>query len=120
MDYLNLDNSVKATERAKFSQSRCNNCRVSHPTEKSFNQQRKDKYHKKFSSSFNSHNYNNKRTEINGWKPNTRFRCGLEHYRNGDFQKLEKSKNKFRWNMEKSKNRAYRSTKINKMSDNSI
>ena len=60
MDYLNLDNSVKATERAKFSQSRCNNCRVSHPTEKSFNQQRKDKFQKK--SPFNSCNPSNKCT----------------------------------------------------------
>ena len=33
IDYLNLENSVIATERAKFSQSRWIHCGGSHPTE---------------------------------------------------------------------------------------
>ena len=46
-DFLNLENSVRNTERASFDQPMCSHCGLSHPTRKLFKQQRKDKYHKK-------------------------------------------------------------------------
>ena len=69
IDYLDLDNSVRNNEGEILSQSRCIHCGGSQPTEKCFNQHRKDNSHKK--PPLNPHNYNNKRTRINGRKPNT-------------------------------------------------
>ena len=47
VDYLNLGNTVRNTGREKLSQSKWRHCGGSHPTEKLFKQQRKDKVRKK-------------------------------------------------------------------------
>ena len=74
IDSSNFYNSVGNSERGNFDQPRCSHCGGSYPNEKYFKQHRKDKGHNK--SPFNFCNSNNKRTEINGRKPNTCFRCG--------------------------------------------
>ena len=66
IDYLNWENSVRNNERAQFSQTRCNNCGGSQPTEKCFTQQRKGKGYTK--PPFNPRNSNNKPNELNGRK----------------------------------------------------
>ena len=38
IDYLNLENAVRATETEIFDPSRCSNCGGSYPTEKCFKQ----------------------------------------------------------------------------------
>ena len=47
IDYLNLDSSVRSTERSNLSQSRRSHCGGSHQTEKYFKQQIIDKGHNK-------------------------------------------------------------------------
>ena len=46
----------------------CSHCEGSHPTEKLFKQQGKEKGYKKLS--FNTRNSSNNRNELNGRKPN--------------------------------------------------
>ena len=102
IDYLNSDNTLRNEGRYFLSQSRCSHCGGSHPTKKYFKQQRKDKGHKK--SPFNSRNSKNERTEKNGQKPNTCFRCGLEDHSIENCPKLDTSDNKFHRNTENPKN----------------
>ena len=117
IDNFNLDNSVRNNEGANFFQSRCIHCRGSHPTEKCFKQQRKDKGHNK--PPFNSCKYNNKRTRHNSRKPNMCLRCGSEYHFIANFLKLDTLDRKIQWNTEKPKKCAYSLTKIYKMSENS-
>ena len=56
----------------------CDHCGGSHPTEKLFNQQRKEKGYKK--PPFNPYNSNNKCNECNSQKPNACFKCGPEDH----------------------------------------
>ena len=93
--YLNLNHSVRATKRENIYHSKCRHCEESHPTENYFKQQRKIKGTNKFSSYFNSHNPNNKRTESNNINPNTCFRCGSEDHWITDLLKPESSENRF-------------------------
>ena len=104
-------------QRDIFFQSRCIHCGGSQPTRKFFKKQRKDKSHKKSPS--NPRNYNIKSTEHNGRKPNTCFRCRSEDHFITNVPKLETPDKKVYWNTEKPKTCAYRSTKINKKSENS-
>ena len=48
INYINLDHSVKATERANFDHSKCSNFGVSQPTKKYFKKQIKVKGDNKF------------------------------------------------------------------------
>ena len=111
-----MENLVKNNEGEFFSQSRWSHCGCSHPTEKFFKQQKKEKGYKK--PPFNPHNSNNNRNECNGRKPNTCFRCGSEDYFIKIFPKPDTSDNKVHWNTEKLKTCAYRLTKIDKTSEN--
>ena len=80
-------------------------------------QKRKDNINKK--SLLNWQNSNNKSTEHNGQKHNTCLRCGLEDHFITNFPKLDTSENKVHRNTDNNTNRAYISTKIDRMSENS-
>ena len=57
---------------------------------------------------FNPRNFNNKRNERNGQRPNTYFRCGLEDNFIANCQKPDTSDKKVHWNTKKLKNGVYR------------
>ena len=104
IDYLILDNSVGNTERANVYQWRWSHFGGSHLNGFCFKQHIKNKGHKK--STFNSLNFNNKRTERNGWKPNTCMRCVLENYLSENCLKPNTSAKKVHWNTENTKTRS--------------
>ena len=99
IDYLNFDNPVRNNERAKFSQSSCNHCGGSHPTEKCLKKKIKENGCNK--TPLNSRNSNNERNECNGWKPNKCFRCGLEDNFILNCPRTDTSDNKVNKNTEK-------------------
>ena len=114
VDYLRFENSLRATKRSNFYHWKFIHYVVSDPIEKSFKQQRKEKGQKKFSSSLNSINSENKCTERNNQKPNTWFRCGSEDNWIADCTEQENSENRVYWSIEIPKFCAYILTKIDK------
>ena len=68
---------------------------------------------------FNSRNSDNKSKECNVQKPNMCFRCGLEDHLIEFFRKQDTLDKKVHWSTENPKTPAYRSTKIDKIPENS-
>ena len=78
INYLDLDNSIRSTERETFDKLKWTNCGVSCTTEKCFKHKIKWKGNKTTSSSFNS--IKNIGNECNNINPNTCFMCVSEDH----------------------------------------